>query len=65
MMPASSGDHAMKVILFLHMCQQMPSFVFGLNVFLPGAFARREVVLDVVDGVAGALANGTLETKRD
>ena len=61
MIPASSGDQAMKVILFLCVCQFTARYLMVPGKCLPGALAGREVVLDVIDGISGSLAHGTLQ----
>ena len=61
-MPASSGDQAMKVILFLlgWRSEWAPSVSCGGSYIVPGTLARGKLVLKVVDGVPGALADSAL-----
>lgn len=61
-MPASSGDQAIKVSLFL--CPRVSFKVFckspASGICIPVTLARRQAVLEVIDGVSGTLAGGTL-----
>lgn len=63
MIPASSGDQARKVILFLQRVSAAP--VLGVQDVrkdsIPGTLARGQLVLDVVDCVPGTLADSALQ----
>lgn len=60
--PASSGDHARKVILLLLsiVSADVASSIAREKTSIPLTLAGSEAVLEVVDGVAGTLANGAL-----
>lgn len=65
MTPASSGDQAMKVILFLEECQHSRCRKFAdlqRCVHLPRTLAGSKLVLEVVDGVTGTLADSALQS---
>lgn len=59
-MPASSGDQAMKVSLFLCGSQLVCALHSKQDKDLPVTLARCQGVLEVIDSITGALALSTL-----
>jgi hypothetical protein len=57
--PASSGDQAINVILFLSMSSAWYVFRAELS-NQPGTLSASKIVFEVVDSVSGTLAHSTL-----
>jgi hypothetical protein len=61
--PASSGDQAMNVILFLRCKLALRSSIVPCCLvceLLPHTLAGSQLIFDIVDGITGSLAHGTL-----